>query len=1005
MKEGMKKTTLIVTLIFVSILLSANTMYIDTLGTDDMSHGTGPGADAYRTITYAVNQAQNNDTLLVGGGIFIENLIIDVSVSLLGNNHSKNGWDISRDNETVLCRASAGTSVITIDADNVTIAGFTIDGNLNAVSDKGISNDFTQSVNNLIVENNIIRDLLEQGIHLDGPGTHGSGNMIRGNYITNIINEPGEWQMTNDHSITGRGIVIQNEIYADIINNEMDDIYAGIYTRTYSAADTCIIDSNIIAVNANNTTDGSWFTPEVPSKPGLGITMYQHSGTAYFLVSSNTIKKYNAVTDSYCNGITCLEIYDNATVYCYHNIINEMTAAYSLYDCPTANNVMIRGCQMGIDTSKNPIGVGINLSNVIADDMGLFGPNYSYAQNSSYIIDSIHIYSPVKWGIYQFGYDNATPGDLHMELTNSIIERGLAGESDHANINIYNYNRNAATANITNCTIKNSQNRGINIVGNGTMNISHCEIFNNSSYGIMLRNRENATVNISNCIMYNNSVHVNLDYETTSNTTNLFNNSFTGTGRAVRNYRNVAIDIVNSYCNWFDSNTEAGVTGSFTNMSGYIDYSPWLHDSTNTCAGSGFESDMLGLHVSYSSPNVTGDGFTGEAINYLADNGTVYLKDGSYSETVTIDRSCTFSNSGTSDIDCIDLLTAGCVLYLNGNLTVNDSVICTNACMSTGTDTLLMGNSSLISGENSTGHIDGFVSVTRNVGAGESSMGNIGVNIASGTDDLGNVTVVRESGPGTEVSFQTLSKKWYIESDNSPLSGRDITFNWYDNDDNSINISNAFLMSSADNAFPESYIVNSGPYDASGSRSITASLLSFSYWTVSDNISLPVQTINCKAEMLNGDVLLHWNIESISDKIIRIERKHISGEYSTIALIEPGSSSYRDSGLKTDIYKYRISLADNSSINTELKVYVSGYTRIADFNIIENGSFLSVKYSLPVSSSYSIDIYDITGMHVMNYKPNDSYGVFLLEKSHFSAGIYFITAAGCDAKEKFVILK
>ena len=1004
MKEGMRNLAiLIIVLTTLSALISANTIYVDTLGTDDPAHGIGPGVNAMRTVSYAVSQASGGDSIIVGAGTFAEDINVNISVCLLGNNADKSGTDASRTDETVLCSASAGFSVITVSADNVTICGFTIDGNNGSAADQCIVNDFINPINDLIIRNNIIQDAAEQGIYLDGPGTRGSNNTIEYNYITNIINEPGEWQMTTNHSITGRGIVLQNNIYADIISNTIDDVYAGVYTRTFSALDTCVIDSNYIAVNANNVTDGSWFTPEVPSKPGLGISIYQHSGSSYFYISNNTIKKYNAVTDSFCNGITIIEIYDSAGIYCYHNIINDMTAAYSLFNCPTANTLTIRGCEMGVDTSKNPVGVGINLSNVIADDMGLFGPNYSYAQNSSYIIDSVRIYSPLKWGIYQFGQDNATPGTVHMELSNSTIERGLAGESDHANINIYNYNRTAVTANITNCIIRNSQNRGINIVGNGEMNINHCEIYNNSSYGIMLRNRANATSNILNCIMYNNSVHVNLDYETTTNTTNLFNNSFTGTGRAVRNYRNVAIDIVNAYCNWFGSNTEAGVIGSFTNMSGYIDYSPWLHDSTNTCTGTGFESDMLGLNVSYSSPNVTGDGFATEALNYLADNGTVYLKDGSYNETVTIDKNCTFNNTGVSDIDCIDLLTAGCTLNLIGNLTVNDSVVCSNACINTGTDTLILSGASL-SGESSVSHIDGFIMLTDNVGTGASAMGNMGINIVAGADDLGNVTVVRQSGPGTEVSIQTLSKKWHITSDNPPISGRNITFNWYSNDDNSINISNAFLMSSTDNSAPESYIVNAGPFDAS-SRSITQMLSSFSYWTVSDNASLPVQTINCTAGLINGDVVLSWHIESITDKIVRIERKNINSEYSTIALIEPGSSSYRDSGLKTGIYTYRISLADNSSINAELKVSVNGYTRIADFNIIENGSFLSVKYSLPESSSYSIDIYDITGMHVMNYTPSDSYGMFRLEKSRFSAGIYFITAAGSNAKEKFVILK
>ncbi|MFO8061334.1 MAG: DUF1565 domain-containing protein, partial [bacterium] len=434
MNNQSKKTVLLLIMIVITCALYPGVFYVDTLGTDDGTHGTGPGTDAYRTIGYAIGDVSSGDTIMVAPGSYPEALTVDKSIWLMGPNEDKSGYAGDRADEAVICRSADGTNIITVSSDNVYIAGFTIDGNDSANAQKGIANDFTGPINNLYVKNNIIRDLLEQGIHLDGPGTAGAGNMIAGNYIVNIINEPGEWQMTVNHSISGRGIVLQNDIYCDIKNNVMEDLYSGIYTRTFSAADTSFIDSNYISVNANNTTDGSWFTPEVPSKPGLGITNYQHSGSSYFYIAYNNIKKYNSVADSYCNGISCLEIYDNAGIYYYHNTIDEMAAAYSLFDCPTSNTVTIRGDVMGSDTSKNSIGVGINLSNVIADDMGTWGPNSSYAQISQYNIDSVTIQYAKRWGIYQFGQDNGTPGDLHMELTNSTVELTRAYESDNANI-------------------------------------------------------------------------------------------------------------------------------------------------------------------------------------------------------------------------------------------------------------------------------------------------------------------------------------------------------------------------------------------------------------------------------------------------------------------------------------------------------------------------------------------------------------------------------------------
>jgi parallel beta-helix repeat protein len=43
-------------------LLATNTYYVDPSGTDDGSHGSGPGSDAWQTIQYAVNNAANPKT-------------------------------------------------------------------------------------------------------------------------------------------------------------------------------------------------------------------------------------------------------------------------------------------------------------------------------------------------------------------------------------------------------------------------------------------------------------------------------------------------------------------------------------------------------------------------------------------------------------------------------------------------------------------------------------------------------------------------------------------------------------------------------------------------------------------------------------------------------------------------------------------------------------------------------------------------------------------------------
>ena len=73
----MKKYLLIFALVFACFLLTtsvaqAATYYVDKLGTDDVSHGSGTGTDAWLTMYYAHQQAANGDTIYVNEGTYVE---------------------------------------------------------------------------------------------------------------------------------------------------------------------------------------------------------------------------------------------------------------------------------------------------------------------------------------------------------------------------------------------------------------------------------------------------------------------------------------------------------------------------------------------------------------------------------------------------------------------------------------------------------------------------------------------------------------------------------------------------------------------------------------------------------------------------------------------------------------------------------------------------------------------------------------------------------------------
>ena len=75
--------------------------------------------DNYATIGAAIDGASSGDTIYVKNGVYPENLVIDKSVSVIGEDS---------ENTTVIGRGGfVGSNVFTIEADNVLISGFTIE--------------------------------------------------------------------------------------------------------------------------------------------------------------------------------------------------------------------------------------------------------------------------------------------------------------------------------------------------------------------------------------------------------------------------------------------------------------------------------------------------------------------------------------------------------------------------------------------------------------------------------------------------------------------------------------------------------------------------------------------------------------------------------------------------------------------------------------------------------------------------------------------------------------
>ncbi len=138
-------------------------------------------------------------------------------------------------------------------------------------------------------------------------------------------------------------------------------------------------------------------------------------------------------------------------------------------------------------------------------------------------------------------------------------------------------------------------------------------------------------------------------------------------------------------------------------------------------------------------------------------------------------------------------------------------------------------------------YIKGTAVTTQAVGtAANQNIGGLGVALNAGTDNLGNVTIVRTAGPTGSVSTGgklTINRNWTItQSGAAPASGRNLTLTWDSADDNGVNISKAIVWKSQGTGWTNvSAILGTDATGTDGIRSITADgVTSFSNFTVSD---------------------------------------------------------------------------------------------------------------------------------------------------------------------------
>jgi nitrous oxidase accessory protein len=192
--------------------------------------GGGPGN--YTTIQSAINAASNGDTIFVYSGTYLENLIINTSVTLLGENKT-----------TTIIQGNSLNPTVEILAESVKIQGFSIK---NDGSQDGI---YTATSSHIFTDN--ILTLTDRGIHLYYSSQNTlTANTFYDNTKSGVFLEVGQNNTLTHNEMfnnTDEGIYLTGCGTSHIENNSFYDNGRGIHAFR---ANGIIIRNNIIESNS-----------------------------------------------------------------------------------------------------------------------------------------------------------------------------------------------------------------------------------------------------------------------------------------------------------------------------------------------------------------------------------------------------------------------------------------------------------------------------------------------------------------------------------------------------------------------------------------------------------------------------------------------------------------------------------------------------------------------------------------------------------------------------------
>jgi nitrous oxidase accessory protein len=207
--------------------------------------------DDHPTIQAAIDDASEGDTIFVRKGVYVENPVVNKSVSLIGEDRTLTVIDV--------------TAGLKVQSNNVTIAGFTIydgyDGISLATNYCNISgNKITNTTHGIVVfgyENSISGNIFESiGLSSAIQLNFANRNLISGNYIVSCVEGIQIWQNSNNNTVT-ENTIINCEDHAIRFQYSNDNTILQ-NNITNSGCGTSIYSSNRNIISTNNYVNNTF---------------------------------------------------------------------------------------------------------------------------------------------------------------------------------------------------------------------------------------------------------------------------------------------------------------------------------------------------------------------------------------------------------------------------------------------------------------------------------------------------------------------------------------------------------------------------------------------------------------------------------------------------------------------------------------------------------------------------------------------------------------------------